>query len=80
MPPIDNLTITATEVTPTQRGGVAAALIASPGGNGFECQEDGFDGPILEHTENVGLSITFSAPWSPGKTTALDAVVEALET
>jgi hypothetical protein len=75
--PIDNLTINASAVTPAQRGQVAVALVASP--DAFDCQEDGFDGPLLEHTDNIGLNITFSPPWSPAKTTALDAVVDALE-
>lgn len=75
--PIESLIITANDVTQAQRGDVAAALIASP--NAFECQEDGYDGPLLEHTDNVGLSITFATPWSAAKTTALDAVVAALE-
>jgi hypothetical protein len=75
--PIESLVINATAVTPAQRGDVAVALIASP--NAFDCQEDGFDGPLLEHTDNIGLNITFSTPWSAAKTTALDAVVAALE-
>lgn len=75
--PIESLIITATEVTPSQRGQVAVALVASP--SAFEATEDGYDGPLLDHTDNIGMSIVFSAPWSEAKTTALDAVVAALE-
>lgn len=75
--PIESLIITATAVTPSQRGQVAVALIASPGA--FEANEDGYDGPLLDHTDNMGLSVVFSTPWSEAKTTALDAVVAALE-
>lgn len=75
--PIESLIITATNVTPSQRGDVAVALIASP--SAFECTEDGYDGPLLDHTDNIGMSIVFSSPWSAAKTTALDAVVAALE-
>lgn len=74
---ITSVQLLAEQVTPAVMNDVGDVLTANPGT--FTAQVDGFDGDLADYTDMAGLTCIFEAPWSAAKTTALTALVAALD-